>query len=276
MSHTAGRIMTLIFIYYRDEALKVAEYLESFFELELLKEERDDFSFTIKTEDSGHINYDFIPEMHELTALPNIARKLFGEKISNIKAKIDIYVTNFCPTCPKVVENVVKLAAKNENLEIYVRDATKTDYQSVPVIVLNDTFTFIGTVDLDILISIAKGERVRDYLEKALSEQKIDFAEKVVKKGYVKELMEILKDGNLIARMGTILLIEKLKDSEIANELRKSLREMILSDDLRAADDAVMALSYIMNPEDMKFLKKAMRKVDEKIREAIKDILELD
>jgi len=32
--------MTLIFIYYRDEALKVAEYLESFFELELLKEER--------------------------------------------------------------------------------------------------------------------------------------------------------------------------------------------------------------------------------------------
>ena len=268
--------MTLIFISYRDEALKVAEYLKSFFDLELLKEEGENLFFTIKTEDSGQVTYDFIPEMHELSALPNIARKLFGEKISDMKAKIDIYVTNFCPTCPKVVENVAKLAAKNGNVEIYVRDAMKTDYQSVPVIVLNDTFTFIGTVDLDILISLARGERIRDYLEKALSEQQIDFAEKVVKKGYVKELTEILKEGNLIARMGAILLIEKLKDSKIANELRKSLREIILSNDLRAADDAVMALSYIMNSEDMRFLEKAMGKVDEKVREALKDILELD
>jgi len=267
--------MTLIFIYYREEALKIADYLKTFFDLDLVKGEGE-FAFTIKAEDSGKITYDFIPEMQELSALPSVARNLFGEKLTDMKAKIDVYVTNFCPTCPKVVENVAKLAAKNVNVEIYVRDALKTDYQSVPVVVLNDTFTFIGTVDLDVLVSLAKGERVREYLEKVLSDQRIDLAERVVRKGHVRELIEILREGNIVARMGAILLIERLKNSEIVNELRGALREIILGKDSRAADDAVMALSYIMNSEDVKFLKEAMEKVDENVREAIKDILELN
>ncbi len=266
--------MPLFFIIYKDKALKIAEYLEKFFEIEKVKEKSNEFLFSIKTEESGIITYDFIPESFERSCLPNVVKALFGKKILDRKAKIDIYVTNFCTFCPKVVENLAKLSAKNGDVEIYVRDAIKTDFQSVPIVILNDTFGFLGNVDIQFLISLARGERVRDYIEQALTNKQIEFAEKVVRAGYVNELIAVLKEGNFVARMGAILLIKRLKNSDVAEKLRKSLRDLILSSDLRIADDAVMALSYIMNKEDLKFFESIMDRVDEEIREAIKDVLE--
>ncbi len=268
--------MSLLFIIYRDEAAKIAEYLRNHFEFEEVVKSDSDLYFAIKAEDSGIIAYDFIPEQYELAYLPNVVKSLFGNKIADIGVKIDIYVTNFCTFCPRVVENIAKLAAKNSDAKIFVRDATKTSFQTVPAITLNDTFTFLGNVDPQFLISLAKGDRVRDYIEQALTNKQIDFAEKVVKAGYAKDLIAVLKEGNFVARMGAIILIERLKNSAIVDSLRQSLRDIILSNDFRAADDAIMALSYIMNSDDMKFLENAMDKVDEKIREAIKDVLDLD
>ncbi|MBZ2175135.1 thioredoxin family protein [Schnuerera sp. xch1] len=117
------------------------------------------------------IKFNGIPAGHEINSLVTSILEVSGkserltdktiERLSNISNPIDIkvFVTLGCPHCPGAVGKAHKLALENSNInaemieaETFFELSQKYNVSSVPKIVINDKYEFVGDQPLDVFL----------------------------------------------------------------------------------------------------------------------------
>lgn len=117
------------------------------------------------------IKFNGIPAGHEINSLINSIIEVSGssqelsdtamERISKITNPVDIkvFVTLGCPHCPGAVSKAHKLALENPNINASMIEAQtfgelsdKFNVSSVPKIVINDKYEFVGDQPLDVFL----------------------------------------------------------------------------------------------------------------------------
>ena len=118
------------------------------------------------------IKFNGIPAGHEINSLINSIIEVSGksqdlsdttmERLNKINTPVDIkvFVTLGCPHCPGAVSKAHKLALLNPNISADMIEAQtfndlsdKFNVSSVPKIVINDKYEFIGDQPLEVLLS---------------------------------------------------------------------------------------------------------------------------
>lgn len=118
------------------------------------------------------IKFNGIPAGHEINSLINSIIEVSGstqelsdsamERLNKITNPIDIkvFVTLSCPHCPGAVSKAHKLALENPNISASMIEAQtfgelseKFNVSSVPKIVINDKYEFVGDQPLDVFLS---------------------------------------------------------------------------------------------------------------------------
>lgn len=117
------------------------------------------------------IKFNGIPAGHEINSLVTSILEVSGkserltdktiERLSSISNPIDIkvFVTLGCPHCPGAVGKAHKLALENSNInaemieaETFFELSQKYNVSSVPKIVINDKYEFVGDQPLDVFL----------------------------------------------------------------------------------------------------------------------------
>lgn len=110
---------------------------------------------------AGHEINSFIASIIEVSGNSQELPKALEERISKITKPIDIkvFVTLACPHCPGAVEKAHKLALENPNISAEMIEAQtfyelsdKYDVSSVPKIVINDKYEFVGNQPLEVFL----------------------------------------------------------------------------------------------------------------------------
>ena len=118
------------------------------------------------------IKFNGIPAGHEINSLINSIIEVSGstqelsdgakERLKKITKPIDIkvFVTLSCPHCPGAVSKAHKLALENPNISASMIEAQtfgelsdKFNVSSVPKIVINDKYEFVGDQPLEVFLS---------------------------------------------------------------------------------------------------------------------------
>lgn len=110
---------------------------------------------------AGHEINSFIASIIEVSGNSQELPKTLEERLSKITKPIDIkvFVTLACPHCPGAVEKAHKLALENPNISAEMIEAQtfyelsdKYDVSSVPKIVINDKYEFVGNQPLEVFL----------------------------------------------------------------------------------------------------------------------------
>lgn len=118
------------------------------------------------------IKFNGIPAGHEINSLINSIIEVSGsrqdlseatmERLDKIVKPIDIkvFVTLSCPHCPGAVNKAHKLALENSNVSASMIEAqtfgdlsNQFNVSSVPKIVINDKYEFVGDQSLEVFLS---------------------------------------------------------------------------------------------------------------------------
>lgn len=118
------------------------------------------------------IKFNGIPAGHEINSLINSINEVSGstqdlsdsamERLNKITNPIDIkvFVTLSCPHCPGAVSKAHKLALENNNISASMIEAQtfgelseRFNVSSVPKIVINDKYEFVGDQPLDVFLA---------------------------------------------------------------------------------------------------------------------------
>lgn len=84
----------------------------------------------------------------------NVSKKVNENLINfNLPVTLKIYISSFCPYCPKVVSDVSQLAFTEKNIQLEIIDAgffteiaNKDKVVSAPTVIYNENFRWTGTV----------------------------------------------------------------------------------------------------------------------------------
>jgi glutaredoxin-like protein len=110
---------------------------------------------------SGHEINSFISSVMEVSGNSQELPKEIMERIEKIDKPVNIklFVTLACPHCPGAVEKAHKLALENPNIHADMIEAQtfydmseKYNVSSVPKIVINDEFEFVGNQPLEVFL----------------------------------------------------------------------------------------------------------------------------
>jgi len=110
---------------------------------------------------SGHEINSFISSVMEVSGNSQELPKEIMERIEKIDKPVNIkvFVTLACPHCPGAVEKAHKLALENPNIHADMIEAQtffdmseEYNVSSVPKIVINDEFEFVGNQPLEVFL----------------------------------------------------------------------------------------------------------------------------
>ncbi len=110
---------------------------------------------------AGHEINSFISSILEVSGNSHNLPNALEERLSKITKPIDIkvFVTLACPHCPGAVEKAHKLALENSNISAEMIEAgtfyelsDKYNVSSVPKIVINDKYEFVGNQPLEVFL----------------------------------------------------------------------------------------------------------------------------
>lgn len=110
---------------------------------------------------SGHEINSFISSVMEVSGNAQELPKEIMERIEKIQKPVNIkvFVTLACPHCPGAVEKAHKLALENPNIQADMIEAQtffdmseEYNVSSVPKIVINDEFEFVGNQPLEVFL----------------------------------------------------------------------------------------------------------------------------
>ena len=255
-------------------------------------EKRENERPTILIEGS-QIAYNAVPLKNEfepfLKTLLRVWKKESGLKnevvreIQGVSAKIDVYVTQFCPNCAKVVEKVTKFAIANPKIAVRIVDATlfpSNDVTSVPTVVINNKLKLVGDIsetELAEWIVEASKKAERGQIAILLKEGKLEEAIKVAREN-AELFAEVLERPELMARIGAMVALEKLhKEGIDLSRAKIKLIQIIEKDDPVKSQDAAFILGKIGEKDDITILEKLLDNsrdigVKEAIMEAIDEI----
>lgn len=110
----------------------------------------------------GHEINSFIPGILEVSGAGEALPPAMVESLSKIKSPVNIkvFVTLSCPHCPGAVQKAHKLALENDLINAEMIEAqtfndisNQFNVSSVPKIVINDKYEFVGNQPLDVFLS---------------------------------------------------------------------------------------------------------------------------
>lgn len=138
-----------------------------------------------------------------------------SEELKNEIAQIDlptpltVYVAPGCPFCPTVVTQLISLAALNDSIEldiidgsIFTEKSTADHIRSAPTVLLDDQFRWVGSFELNEIISVMQRRDPADLSQEALI--------RLVEAGNANELANLmLQSGTLFPAFLPLLTHEK-------------------------------------------------------------------
>ena len=132
-------------------------------------------SIKIKSERSGFINFYVIPGGHEFTSFVEAINDMGSDNLSlpddaiealkkiNEPVDIKVFITHGCPYCPGAVRNAHQFSLVNEKIKGSMVDANhfgklsmKHGVSSVPHIIVNDKFGFVGNMPSNLFLNKIK------------------------------------------------------------------------------------------------------------------------
>ncbi len=230
----------------------------------------------------------FIKNLQRISGVRDLSEK-FAERVDKIAnpVTIRIFVTEFCPICPKVVDKAGKLV--NSNITLHVVDLLsfnelqeKYEITATPTVVINELAKLEGELSLKELLEWVESVSEEDYakilpnmLEKGMLNRVIEIA---LKKDITKALAELVFSSNMRVRIGAIAVLEELKKKgRDMKEAEKVLLEKVKEAESNIKGDAIYAISKISCTDvlpELKALYAEDGEVDKAIKEAIKEIEE--
>jgi hypothetical protein len=155
-------------------------------------------------------------------------------------ALFDIFILSQCPFCPITVKAMIPLAFTGNMIRISIFDAelfpdlaSARKVKSVPAAFLDQSFSWIGPVDINEIIRIVENrdptqlstESLKKMLNEGLASK---VAEMMVDKGFIfPNFMELLIHNKWTVRLGAMTAVEEMtfRDPKLASQLEKSLWE---------------------------------------------------
>lgn len=110
---------------------------------------------------AGHEINSFIPALLEVSGAGEKLPDSFNEKIESLKSPVNIkvFVTLSCPHCAGAVQKAHKLALESPMIDAEMIEAqtfgeisNKFNVSSVPKIVINDKYEFVGNQPLEVFL----------------------------------------------------------------------------------------------------------------------------
>jgi thiol-disulfide isomerase/thioredoxin len=251
----------------------------------------------LKKGEQENIVYHAIPTKHEFEPFiktivglsrgeANLSEKNL-DKIKGIESELITFVAQLCPHCAKVVEKVNAMAIANPKIESRIVDAIlfsdiaqKYEIMSTPTVLINGKIKLVGALQEDELV---------EWLIKSSTDYKLDYFVKLLGDGRIEEveamvashedievLVEILKRSEVMARIGAVLLLERLfkKNPELVKSAKQKIREMLHNSDSNVKQDVAMVLGKIGDSSDIPFLERLLEDEDEEVKEAASEAIE--
>ena len=151
------------------------------------------------------------------------ARKL------EIPARLKLYVSDMCTFCPAVVRKLLPMAFQNAGIRLDVIDGVlfpemaDTDHiRSVPTLILDDQFRWIGTVDLDELRNTIQRRDPAQLSAETLASMISDgnayaLSEMMLKAGCIfPGFVDLLTHEAFSIRLGAMAAAEEIAESRIS------------------------------------------------------------
>ncbi len=242
------------------------------------------------------IIYSFYPEGKEMEPfLKNILRasseklklsEKFAERVNAIDRdlNIKIFVTEFCPVCPGVVDKVGKLVSEHISLHVIdilsFRDfEEKYEITATPTLIINDEAKLEGKLSLKEILEwvekVALGRREElfaNMLEKGMLERVIEIADR---ENLEETLAELVFSSNMRVRIGAVAALEELH-SRAPEKVEKAVP--VLLEKLKTAQenimgDALYALGKIAGIDVVKVLEEHFGDAEGDLKDAVDDAL---
>lgn len=246
----------------------------------------------------GRIAYSFYPKgkeeepflknLQRVSGLRDLSEK-FAERLDKIvkPVTIKIFVTEFCPICPRVVDKAGKLV--NSKVTLHVIDLLsfsefqdKYEITATPTVVIDELVKLEGELSLREILEWVEVVSAEDYakilpnmLEKGMLKRVIEIA---LKKDITKTIAELVFSSNMRVRIGAIAVLEELmKRGRDMKEAEKILLEKIKKAESNIKGDAIYAISKISCRDvipELQALSSGDKELEKVIKDAIKDIEE--
>ncbi len=159
------------------------------------------------------ISNELVPFLNALSSTPSLPEDVTAELKSILTgittpAVLKIYMSPQCPFCTKVVTRCLSLARVNSAIKITVIDgylfpeqAAEDNIRSVPTLILDDSFRWTGSIDLEELIKVIEQ---RDPMLLG-----IETFKSIIHEGRAKELSEMMADRGQVFPAFFELLLNK-------------------------------------------------------------------
>jgi glutaredoxin len=151
------------------------------------------------------------------------------EKVSRIElpAAWKIYISTHCPHCPKTLNNLIPVVLGGNKIEMTVIDAMmfhesagKDEIKSVPTLLLEERFRWVGQVDLDELLKMTRDRDPALFslstLEKMVAEGQAEQLARMMieKKSVFDNYIKLLINENLQVRLGAMVALEIIQEAD--------------------------------------------------------------
>ncbi len=252
----------------------------------------------LKKGDQENIVYHTLPVKLEFEPfIKTIVRLSKGEtnlskenltRINKIEGEIITFVAQFCPHCAKVVEKVNGIAIANPSIKSYIIDvslfpefAQKYEVMSAPTVLINKKIKLVGDIPENELVEwlIKSNTDYRlDYFVKLLNDGRIDEVEAILVENPedIEVLGEVLKRSEIMAKVGAMVLLERLfkKKPESVERVKLKIRELLYDSNSNVKQDAALILGKIGDSSDIPFLEKLLESENEEVKDAAKEAIE--
>lgn len=237
--------------------------------------------------DKSLIFFHGLPQHSELQSFL-FALKLIAEDVkvcSDADLVVITFTSPFCPNCQATVDAINRLSQKYclehhiVDVNMFPEFASSFEITSVPTVIL-DEMVFKGAMKEDELekwIKLAINKDYYEYLADKLVNGEIEEVIKFADKENIgKELGKLMAHREFMVRLGAMAALEALQEkTEIVEEARKEIIELLQHEDERIREDAAMMLGIIGKEKDIKNLNELIEeggRVGDSAKEAIRDI----
>jgi alkyl hydroperoxide reductase subunit AhpF len=205
-------------------------------------------------------------------------------------ARLRLYVTPQCPSCPFMVRQLAPLPIIKPELELTVIEgelfpecAREDRVQAVPTVILDGGYRWTAVTPLDDILDVLESREPSQLNAKALK--------RMIKEGEAEKLAVIMAEAGATStgladlvvdpewstRLGAMVVMEELyeRKPELAQDLLPALWERIEGSDVTVQGDVVTLIGQMGGPEWIEALQELWSGVEtQELEEAVEEALE--
>lgn len=240
--------------------------------------------------------YSFYPEgMEKEPFLRNLVRvsseslevtEKFAERIKAIDKDINIkiFINEFCPVCPGMVDRTGRLVSEHISLHVidipsFMEFEERYEITATPTLIINDEAKLEGKLSIKEILEwiekVARGDKkelIANMLEKGMLENVIDIAGR---EGLEETLAELVSNSRMRVRMGAVAALEDLHsvDPEKIKKAIPILLEKLKTGEENIRGDVIYALEKIADGDVIEELEEELKNSEGNIKDALEDAI---